>query len=67
MIDSILIGINLWFIPQISEHCPYIIEGFIIISLKLLIWFGIESILIFKDGIVHEWITSIDEIEIINW
>ncbi len=27
----------------------------------LLIWLGIASILIFIDGIVHEWITSIDE------
>ncbi|KAL0124116.1 hypothetical protein PUN28_006134 [Cardiocondyla obscurior] len=21
-VDSITIGINLWFVPQISEHCP---------------------------------------------
>lgn len=67
LIDSILIGINLWLIPQISEHCPYIIDGLLIINLKLFNWFGIESILMLIDGIVHEWITSIDVIDIIIW
>lgn len=64
-IDSILIGINLWLIPQISEHWPKIKPGLLILIKKLFNWLGIESSLIFKDGIVHEWITSIDEI--INW
>lgn len=36
------------------------IDGLFVIMLKLLIWFGIESILIFIDGMVHEWITSIE-------
>lgn len=29
-VDSIIIGINLWFIPQISEHWPKKIPGRII-------------------------------------
>lgn len=62
LIDSIWIGINLWLIPQISEHCPKYKPGRFI---NKLIWFirpGIASILIASDGIVHEWITSSDEI-----
>lgn len=53
---------NLWLIPQISEHCPKNIPGRFI---NKLIWFirpGIASILIANLGIVHEWITSSDEI-----
>ena len=65
LIDSILIGIKLWLIPQISEHWPNKIFGLLIIIFFLLIWLGIESILIFNDGIVHEWITSKDEIKIV--
>ena len=64
-IDSILIGIKLWLIPQISEHWPNKIEGLFKIIFFKLIWLGKESILIFNDGIVHEWITSIEEIKII--
>lgn len=30
---SIVIGINLWFAPQISEHCPYRIPGRLIENL----------------------------------
>ena len=63
-VDSIIIGINLWFIPQISEHCPKNIPGRII---KINVWFirpGTASILIPKDGIVHEWITSFDVVNI---
>ena len=67
LIDSILMGINLWFIPQISEHWPYIIVGLINIIKKLFNWFGIESILIFKEGIVHEWMTSKEVIDIMIW
>ena len=62
LIDSIWIGINLWLIPQISEHWPKYIPGRFI---KRFIWFirpGIASILIASLGIVHEWITSSDEI-----
>lgn len=62
VIDSIWIGINLWLIPQISEHWPKNIPGRFI---NRLIWFirpGIASILIARLGIVHEWITSSDEI-----
>ena len=62
LIDSIWIGINLWLIPQISEHWPKYIPGRFI---NRLIWFirpGIASILIASLGIVQEWITSSDEI-----
>lgn len=61
--DSIWIGIKLWLIPQISEHWPKNIPGRFI---NKLIWFirpGIASILIAKLGIVHEWITSSEEIK----
>ena len=30
---SITIGINLWFAPQISEHCPYNRPGRLIVNL----------------------------------
>jgi len=49
-------------IPQISEHCPKYVPGRL---RNRLIWFirpGIASILIANLGIVHEWITSSDEI-----
>lgn len=54
-----MIGINEWFAPQISEHCPYIILDRLI---KKFNWFnrpGVASTLIPNDGIVHEWRTSI--------
>lgn len=57
-------GINLWFAPQISEHCPKYNPGRF--SEKL-IWFnrpGTPSTLTPNEGIVHEWITSEDEINI---
>ena len=50
--------------PQISEHCPKYNPGRFI---KIIDWFnrpGVESILIPKDGIVHEWITSIEVVKI---
>lgn len=56
---------NLWLIPQISEHWPRIIPALLILINWLFNWLGIESILIFIEGIVHEWITSIEVI--INW
>lgn len=62
MIDSIWIGIKLWLIPQISEHCPKNIPGRF---KNILIWFirpGIASILILSLGMVQEWITSSEEI-----
>lgn len=55
---------NEWFIPQISEHCPKNSPGRFINNID---WFsrpGVESILIPSEGIVHEWITSIDEVKI---
>lgn len=58
--DSITIGINLWFIPQISEHCPKYNPGRYINNND---WFnrpGVESILIPREGTVHAWITSME-------
>lgn len=55
---------NLWLIPQISEHCPKYKPGRFIISVD---WFnrpGVESILIPKEGTVHAWITSIEVVRI---
>ncbi len=55
---------NLCPAPQISEHCPTKIVGRLIIRK---IWFirpGIASLLTPRDGIVHEWITSFEEINI---
>lgn len=58
------IGINLWLIPQISEHWPKYNPGRLI---KINLWFkrpGVESILIPREGTVHEWITSFDVVNI---
>lgn len=58
-IDSIIIGIKLWLVPQISEHWPKNNPDRLI---KKLIWFnrpGVPSIFTLRLGIVHEWITSI--------
>lgn len=66
-IDSTIIGIKLWLIPQISEHCPNKILILLVLIIELLIWPGIASILMFNEGIVHEWITSIDETTINTW
>src|SRR5215470_10551484 len=55
---SIVIGINLWFAPQISEHCPYSSPGRLI---ENLIWFsrpGVASVFTPSLGIVHECSTS---------
>lgn len=63
-VDSITIGMNLWFVPQISEHCPKYNPGRLE---NMNDWFkrpGVESILIPREGIVHEWITSIDVVSI---
>lgn len=61
-VDSITIGINLWLIPQISEHWPKYTPGRCINNID---WFnrpGVESILIPREGIVQAWITSSDEV-----
>ena len=55
-----MIGINLWFAPQISEHWPKKILERLAIKLA---WFkrpGVLSILIPILGTVQEWITSAD-------
>lgn len=64
LVDSMTIGINLWFVPQISEHWPKYNPGRYIYNKD---WFnrpGVESILIPKDGTVQEWITSMDVVKI---
>lgn len=64
---SIVIGINLWLAPQISEHCPNIIPGRLILNLP---WFsrpGVASILIPRAGIAHECKTSAAVTKIRIW
>ncbi len=58
LVDSTEIGINEWLAPQISEHCPKKIPGFIITNLN---WFnrpGSASTFTPNAGTVHAWITS---------
>ena len=55
---SIVIGMNLWFAPQISERCPYKIPGRLI---ENLIWFsrpGVASVFTPSLGTVQECSTS---------
>ena len=64
---SITIGINLWFAPQISEHCPKYRPGRWAINFT---WFkrpGTASAFTPKEGTVHEWSTSADEIKTRMW
>ena len=64
LVDSMTMGINLWLIPQISEHWPKNRPGRFINSM---VWFnrpGVESILIPKEGTVHAWITSKEVVKI---
>lgn len=61
---SIVIGINEWYAPQISEHCPKYNPGRDEIIVIWLIRPGVASILIPIVGIVHEWITSNDVVKI---
>lgn len=54
MLNSKVIGIKEWFIPQISEHCPVKIPNRLE---NKKIWFnrpGIASTFVPKDGTVHE-------------
>jgi len=55
-------GIKLWLIPQISEHCPNKLPLLLEIIKIWLNWFGLASTLIISLGIVHLWITSVDVI-----
>lgn len=55
---SIVIGMNLWFAPQISEHCPYRRPGRLVENLT---WFsrpGVASVLTPRLGTVQECSTS---------
>jgi len=58
------IGIKECTAPQISEHCPKKIPGWLINRLTWLIRPGFASTLIPKEGIVQEWRTSAAEIKI---
>ena len=63
-VDSKTIGINLWFIPQISEHWPKNNPGR---KAKIFIWLirpGVASLFTPIDGIVQEWITSVEVVNI---
>lgn len=64
LVASTTIGINLWLIPQISEHWPKNKPGRFISSIVWLSRPGVESILIPKAGIVQAWITSIEVVKI---
>ena len=58
---STTIGINLWFAPQISEHCPKYNPGRWMINLS---WFrrpGTASAFTPREGTVQEWRTSAEE------
>lgn len=57
-------GINLWLIPQISEHWPKKIPGRDIDKVDWLRRPGVESILIPSEGIAQAWITSIEVVKI---
>lgn len=65
LIDSTWIGINLWLIPHTSEHWPKIKPGLFSFRVIWFNWFGTQSIFVFIEGSVHEWITSVDEVIII--
>lgn len=57
-VASMVIGINLWFAPQISEHWPKNKPGRLIIIIS---WFsrpGTASAFTPKEGTVQAWITS---------
>jgi len=56
----IKIGINEWFAPQISEHCPENIPSRLGVLKIWLIRPGRASTLVPKEGTVHEWMTSSD-------
>ena len=57
------IGMKLWFVPQISEHCPKYRPGLILSILTTLRRPGTESALIPKEGIVQAWRTSVEDIK----
>lgn len=57
------IGMNLCFAPQISEHCP---NNTPLCCERKNNWFirpGTASALTPREGKVHEWITSVEEIK----
>jgi hypothetical protein len=54
-------GMNEWLAPQISEHWPVNMPVRFLSSDSWLIRPGEASALIPIDGIVHEWITSVED------
>jgi len=59
-----VIGINLWFVPQISEHWPKYNPGLFGVMLMILRRPGEESAFTPIVGMVHECNTSEEEINI---
>lgn len=60
--DLIVIGINEWFAPQISEHWPNARPVRLIVICDWLIRPGFASTFTPAEGNAHEWITSDDVI-----
>ena len=60
-------GINLWFAPQISEHCPNITPGRCTIRRSIFIRPGTASTFTPKDGTVHACKTSAEVISKRMW
>jgi len=61
VIAETVIGINLWFAPQISLHCPTIMPTRFAWMINWLIRPGTASTFTPNDGIVQEWITSSED------
>lgn len=64
---SKVMGMNLWFAPQISEHCPKNNPGRVD---RKLVWLrrpGVASTFTPKLGTVQEWRTSAAEIKMRIW
>jgi len=59
--DSTRIGMNEWFAPQISEHCPVYKPTRFLISIVWFIRPGLASTFTPMAGSAHEWITSIED------
>ena len=57
-------GIQWWYRPQISIHCPQYIPSIRKIIILWEVYPGTQSILIPAEGIAQEWITSLEEANI---
>jgi hypothetical protein len=63
---SIMIGMNLRFAPQISEHCPYRRRGRLIDNLIWLSRPGVASVFTPNLGTVHEFIGNTIRLSVSN-